>query len=128
LESLTEFRLFVVRYTLLAAVACAAASWPFNPVVSKGVLMGGLAGVIGFWITARNVGFLASPGADKLQSYAFKWTVVRLFFYALAVYKAYTLDREQYYGLIAAVLGIFLVQVVMITYAFTRLGNVGRDE
>lgn len=118
----------VARYTLLLAVLCAATAWPFSTAAAKGVLMGGIAGTIGFWITARNVGVLTSPGAQGLEVYAFKWTLVRLTFYAIAVYKGYTLDPVRYYGLIAAALGIFLVQVVMIAYAFTRLGTEGREE
>lgn len=128
LESLKEFRLTVTRFTLLLAVAGATASWPMSPVAAKGILMGGLAGTIGFWITARNVGVLATPGAEKIELYAFKWTLVRLAFYALAVYKGYTLDPERYHGLIAAVIGIFLVQAVMIAYAFLRLGGNEKEE
>ena len=85
--------------------------------------MGGIAGAIGFWIMGKNIQKLASPDATQLQYFAVKWTFVRLFFYALAMYKAYTLDREHYSGLIAAVIGILFVQVVMITIAFTGLGN-----
>lgn len=127
MESLKQFRLAVVRYTLLLSVAAAIAMWFWSPVVAKGVLMGGIAGTIGFWITGRNVEKLASPGATQLQSFAIKWTFVRLLFYALAIYKAYTLDRENYQGLIAAVVGIFFVQIVMITLAFKGLKNTRRE-
>lgn len=123
METLKRFRIAVVRYTLLLTAACTAGAWPFSEVVAKGILMGGIAGAIGFWITAFVVRKLATPTADGLTYTAFKWTFVRLFFYALAIYKAYTLDRERYYGLIAAVLGIFLVQLVMITVAF-----IGADQ
>jgi hypothetical protein len=128
LETLTQFRLNIVRYTLLLTLACAAGSWPLNAVVAKGVLMGGIAGSAGFWINAYVIQKLASPNSDTLTYTAFKWTFVRLIFYALAIYKAYTLDREHYYGVIAAVVGIFLVQVVMITVAFTSLDQPGRGE
>lgn len=128
METLKKFRLAVVRYTLVLTLGGAGALWLWDTAASKGLLMGGLAGAIGFWITGRNVQQLASPGADKLQYYAFKWTFVRLFFYALAITRAYTLDREQYHGLIAAVVGIFLVQLVMIALAFTTLGDSGREE
>lgn len=127
MESLKEFRLAVVRYTIALALVTCAATFYWSPVVSKGILMGGLAGALGFWITGRNVEKLATSDATQLQSAAIKWTFVRLFFYALAIYKAYTLDRELYHGLIAAVIGIFLVQIVMITLAFTKLGNTRRD-
>jgi hypothetical protein len=50
--------------------------------------------------------------------YAFKWALVRLGCYGTAISLAWTFDRETYHGLIAAVLGILLVQVVMIGRAF----------
>lgn len=128
MEALKQFRLAVVRYTLIATAVCAAGAWFWDAAAAMGLLMGGLAGAVGFWITGYNVQILASPGTDKLNYYAFKWTFVRLFFYALAVSKAYTLDREGYRGLVAAVLGIFLVQVVMVAIAFTTLDGTGREE
>ena len=128
METLTRFRLTVVRYTLLLTAVCAGVAWPFNPVVSKGLLLGGLAGAVGFWVNAFVVRKLAQPEGNRLTYVAFKWTIVRLFFYALAIYKAYTLDREHNYGLIAAVLGIFLVQLVMITIAFTGADQAGTGE
>ena len=127
MDILRAFRLAVVRYTILLSMVTAAAAWYWSPVVSKSLLLGGLAGTLGFWITGRNVEKLASSDATQLQSSAVKWTFVRLFFYALAIYKAWTLDRELYHGLIAAVIGLFFVQLVMITLAFTRLGNTRRD-
>lgn len=128
MEALTQFRLTVVRYTLLSTVVCAAAAWPLNPVVAKGLLMGGIAGATGFWVNAFVVRKLASPNPNQLTYTAIKWTFVRLLLYALAIYKSYTLDREHYYGLIAAVLGIFLVQIVMITVAFTGLDRAGGGD
>ena len=123
MEPLNTFRVGVARYTLLLAFVCAAAAWPFDPNISKGVLLGGFAGTLGFWITARNMSVLTTPGAEKLELYAFKWALVRLGCYGAAISLAWTFDREQYHGLIAAVLGILLVQVVMIGRAF-----VGRSK
>jgi hypothetical protein len=77
-----------------------------------------LAGVVGFWITARNMSVLTTPGAEKLELYAFKWALVRLGCYGAAISLAWTFDRASYRGLIGAVLGILLVQVVMIGRAF----------
>jgi hypothetical protein len=118
LEPLNTFRVAVARYTLLLAFVCAAAAWPFDPNASKGVLLGGFAGVVGFWITARNMSVLTTPGAEKLELYAFKWALVRLACYGAAISLAWTFDRASYRGLIGAVLGILLVQVVMIGRAF----------
>lgn len=127
MDALKTFRVAVVRYTLLLTVATAGCAWAWSPVVAKSLLLGGLAGSVGFWITGKNIQKLASPEAPDIQSSAIKWTFVRLFFYALAIYKAYTLDREHHHGLIAAVIGIFFVQVVMIVMAFTHLDNTRRE-
>ncbi len=128
MDPLKEFRIAVVRYTLFLSVVAAGAAWYWSPVISKSVLMGGIAGAIGFWIMGKNIQKLASPDAARIQLFAVKWTFVRLLFYALAIYKGYTLDRELYYGLIAAVIGIFFVQAVMITLAFTSLNNTRSKE
>ena len=127
MDLLKEFRLAVVRYTLLLSVIVSGTTWYWSPVVAKGVLMGGIAGALGFWIVGKNVQKLASPDATQLQSSAIKWTLVRLSLYALAIYKGYTLDREFHHGFIAAVAGIFFVQVVMIVLAFTRLDNTQKE-
>ena len=118
MEPLKTFRVAVARYTLLLAFVGAVAAWPFDPNLSKGLLLGGFAGTLGFWITARNMGVLTTPGAEKLERYAFKWAVVRLGCYGAAISLAFTFDREEYHGLIGAVAGIFLVQIVMIGRAF----------
>lgn len=118
MEPLNTFRVAVACYTLLLAFICAAAAWPFDPNASKGVLLGGFAGVVGFWVTARNMQVLTAPGAEKLELYAFKWALVRLGGYGAAISLAWSLDREAYRGMIGAVLGILLVQVVMIGRAF----------
>lgn len=118
MESLNNFRVAVARYTLLLSLACAAGAWPLDPNISKGVLLGGFAGTLGFWITARNLGVLTTPGAEGLEAYAVKWSLVRLLCYGAAISVAYSFDRERYHGLIAAVFGILLVQIVMVGRAF----------
>jgi hypothetical protein len=65
LEPLNTFRVAVARYTLLLAFICAVAAWPFDPNASKGVLLGGFAGTIGFWITARNMSVLTRRGGPR---------------------------------------------------------------
>lgn len=74
-------------------------------------------------ITARNMSVLTTPGAEKLELYAFKWALVRLSCYGAAISLAWTFDRATYHGLIATVLGILLVQVVMIGYGLLRRGG-----
>lgn len=125
LEPLNTFRAAVVRHTLLLAFVFAAAAWPFDPNASKGLVLGGLAGTLGFWITARNMGTLTAPGAERLGRYAFKWALLRLACYGAAISLAWTFDREEYHGLIGAVAGIFLVQIVMIGRAL-RGGTKGK--
>ncbi|MBX3176712.1 MAG: ATP synthase subunit I [Candidatus Hydrogenedentes bacterium] len=128
METLVRFRQATVKYTLLLTVIGAAALWPLNIPAAKGLLMGGIAGVLGFWINAFAVQKLASSDPDKITFTAVKWTFVRLFFYALAIYRSYTLDTERYYGMIAAVLGVFLVKFVMITVAFANLDKNRRRD
>ncbi len=86
-----------------------------------GFAFGGVGGTLAFWILAVRAEKLASLPPDKVQSWAFQWTFVRLLIYALVLYRAYRLDQESLYGLFAAVAGLFIIRIVMIFVALTGL-------
>lgn len=122
MEPLKRFRLMTVKASLILVGLAGGAAYFFDAVVGQGFLLGGLAGVLAFWMMARSVEKFASIPKHKLQSYAFRLTLVRMVIYALVLYRAYTLDRESLYGLLAAVAGLLTTRVVVIFLAFT-----GRD-
>lgn len=119
LDPLKQFRLMTVKLSLILIVLAAGSALVFDWIVAQGFLLGGLAGVIAFWILARTVEKFASIPKEKLQSYSFRLTLVRLVIYALVLYRAYTLDEETWHGLLAAVAGLLITRVVIIFLAIT---------
>ena len=119
MDPLKRFRLLTVKASLVLVALAAGAAFFFDRVVAQGFLLGGLAGVLAFWMLARSVEKFASIPKQKLQSYSFRLTLVRMVIYALVLYRAYSLDRESMHGLLAAVAGLLITRFVIIILAFT---------
>lgn len=122
MESLVKFRLFAVRIalalTLLGALACHAL---FGRPASIGMLLGGLAGVLVFWVTARRMEKVARQGADMILSVPVTWRILGLLVYLLVLVRAYTLDKEGLSGLIAAAVGLFMIRIAAMVLGVTGL-------
>lgn len=110
-----------VRYALGFVVAAGVVAFYFDKVVGKGLLIGGLAGVLAFWIMAYRVEKLATQPLDRVQSELFKGMLIRMVIYALSLGRAFYLDTESMHGLIAAALGLFITHLVMIVLGITGL-------
>jgi len=115
-----RLRILAVQLSLGTLAVCAILAYAmFGQVVAQGLLLGGLSGTLAFWLLARNLEKVATQGVQNLPLQAARWTVVRMVIYGLALGRAYFLDRETYHGLIAAVVGLFVIRGVMIFLAFT---------
>lgn len=110
-----------VKYSLAFLAVAGAIAFYFNAIVAQGLLLGGLAGVVAFWIMALRVEKLAQQPANRVQSEIFKGMAIRMLIYALSLGRAYYLDTESMYGLLAAVLGLFVTHLVMIILGITGL-------
>lgn len=117
------FRLTAVALSLLVSVLATAAVYGFNPIAAKGLLGGGMAGTLAFWIVARRVEKLASQGTNSIESAIHVWTFLRMGLFAITLWWAYTLDRDTLHGVIAAACGLFINIAVL---AF--LGVTGLDQ
>lgn len=117
-----RFRVAFARYCIALLAVTATAAWFWDRVAAQGVLLGGLAGLIGFWMMARSVEKLAIRAPEKLQFALLKWTAVRMGLYAAAFIRAFTLDREEFHGLLGAVAGFLVIRIVLM-----YLGLTGRD-
>lgn len=119
METLKHFRLMTVRLSLLITAVAGFALLPFNRPAGLGVLLGGIAGVLGFWLMAVRLEKVATRPAEKVKLFAYRWTAIRMAIYALALYRAYTLDRERLHGLLGAVGGLLIIRVVLIVVGLT---------
>lgn len=122
MESLTQFRLFAVRlaiaFTLLAAVLLY--PWAGRP-ASLGLVMGGIAGVLVFWVTARRLEKLARRDENPVYFVPVSWRVLGLVVYLAVLVRAYTLDQEGFSGFIACVAGLFIIRLAIIVLGLTGL-------
>ena len=81
----------------------------------------GIAGLIGFWMMAGSLVKLAKTPGSKVQSAVLAWSLYRFGLYGAVLFKAYTLDRETYHGMLAAVAGILIVRFVLMFLGFTGI-------
>lgn len=114
--------MITVRLSLMATGLLALLGYAYDPVVGLGVLMGGIGGVLAFWIPAASLEKVATSTPKRVQSSVYRWTAARWFIYGLVLYKAYTLDQDNLpRGLAGAVCGLFIVPGVCCVLGLTGL-------
>ena len=127
METLIRFRLLVVRFSLLLVTITALLCYfLFGVVVAKGVLGGGIAATLAFWIMARSAQKFASSAPGQIKSSVYRGTFFRMLLYGVTLAWAYTLDKETLRGLMGAVGSLFLPRLVVIFFGMTGLDL--RDE
>lgn len=122
-----RFRLSVVRWSLVVTGIATGIAWYLDPAAGQGLLIGGLAAVVGFWIFARQMEKLARLEKSNVHSHVLRWSGVRLALYGAAIYKGYTLDPDTMYGLLGAVIGIFIIRFVTVFFGVTGL-DLSKEE
>ena len=120
-EPFRRFRTTTVRIGLTATLIIAAIIYLFNPIAAQGFLMGGFAGVLGFWIIAVRLQKLAFIAPQKVQFHAFTFTILRFALYGAVFYKTYSLDPESMHAVLGALAGIFVIRVVLLYMGITGL-------
>jgi hypothetical protein len=110
-----------VRGAIFLTLVVAIIAYPFDEVVAKSLVGGGLTGILAFWIEALRTEKLAKLGADKVKSFAYRWAFVRMVLYAVALVWAHTLDRDSTRGLLSACVGLFIIRLVIIILGITGL-------
>ena len=122
LRPLRRFRTAAVRLSLLVTIVMAAMAYVFvDAAAAQGVLLGGLAGILGFWIIAVRLEKLATIARGKVHFAALTWTSLRFLLYGAALIRAYMIDREELHGMLGSVAGILVIHFVMIFMGLTGL-------
>lgn len=121
METLRRFRLMAVRLGLLVTAVTALGGYALNPALGKGLLGGGIAGVLAFWILARQTEKLANLPREKIHSVTYGWTALRLLFYGVVLAWGYRLDPAALRGLVGATVGLFIIQGVVLLLGVTGL-------
>jgi hypothetical protein len=118
-ETLRRFRLLAVRLSLLLTGAAALPCLLFDGDIAMGVLLGGIAGTLVFWLKARSLAKVAFGTGGKVTSVVFRWTTFGWVIYGLVLWKAYTLNRASWCPIIAAALGLCIVRGVIVILGVT---------
>lgn len=121
METLRRFRLMAVRLGLLLTMVLAIGGYALEPALGKGLLGGGIAGVLAFWILARRTEKLATLPREKIHSVTYAWTAGRLVFYGIVLVWAYRLDPDSLRGVLGATVGLFIIQGVVLLLGLTGL-------
>ncbi len=106
---------------LVTIVMAAAAYLLVDGAAAQGVLLGGIAGVIGFRIIGVRLEKLANIAPGKIYFAALTWMSLRFLLYGAALVCAYMIDREELHGLLGAVAGILVIHFVMIFMGLTGM-------
>lgn len=126
---LPTFRIFAVRICLALTILSAVAVYPvLGRVASVGLLMGGLAGALVFWITARQVEKVAIQTGNALYSLPVKWRLAGLTIYVAVLVRGYTLDKERFIGLFTVAAGLFVIRLAVVILGITGLDLPKEDE
>lgn len=113
-ETARRSRVRTVRAALITTVAVAAMAYAVGgDVPAQGVLLGGIAGALGFWTMSLRLEQIALVRPDRLPLVATAWTFYRILMYAVFLFVAYRLDRENAYGLFGAVAGLVSTRVAI---------------
>jgi hypothetical protein len=118
---LKRFRLTTVGLSLLVTLVFAGVAWFIDPVAAQGVLLGGFAGILGFWIIAIRLEKVVHLNPEKVQFAALTYSTMRFAMYGLVLYKTFTLDRENMHGLIGGLVGIMTIRFVLVFVGVTGL-------
>lgn len=122
LEALRKFRVGAVRRALVLTAVVAVVAYFVSPVSAQGVLLGGIGGLLGFWILAIRIEKLAIINPEKVKFSVLTWSILRFALYGIVLTRGYTLDRETYHGLWGALVGVLIIRVVLM-----YLGITGKD-
>ncbi len=96
-----------VRASLLASLLLAGAAYALSgTVAAEGVMLGGIAGALGFWALSLRLERIATVRPDKLQVAATIWTFYRITIYAVFLFVAYRLDTRDSHGLLGGIAGL----------------------
>ncbi|HNR32543.1 MAG TPA: ATP synthase subunit I [Candidatus Hydrogenedentes bacterium] len=104
------------------AVSVAGTAW-FDTAAVAGLLLGGAAGLVGFWLLATRVERLRGRMPQHPERFWAVWTAARFGLYAAALLASWFIDPARLYALIAAAAGLLLMQPVQMAAAFLSLNR-----
>ena len=114
MDSIRQFRNVALGGGLLLSIVAAAGACVLSPALGKGLLCGGIASVLAFWLLLRQTERLAAAPREKAHAAVYTWTLLRLLLYGAVLSAGYRLDPESLHGLLGAGIGLFVTQGVVL--------------
>ena len=121
MEPLRQYRLMTVRIALLLTLVGGVAAAAFSMTAAKGILAGGITGILAFWITALRLEKLALNSGNKVTLIKVPGPLLSLGLYAITLVWAFSLDPDSLLGLLAAFGGLMIVRLVQAGLGLTGL-------
>ena len=116
-----RFTVSTARLSLAAmAVLAVLAFWFVSEAAAQGVLLGGVAGVLGIWTMAARIQRLSTIAPEKLHAAMIAGTYLRMILYAVFLYIAYRVDPAGLQGFFGALAALLTVRFVPIYLALAR--------
>ena len=112
-ESLKRFRLTAVRLAIPAVLLLAGAAWLIDAKVAYGLAIGGISGVLGFWLLAVQMTKYAGASVKQVHRRMALWRGMELLLFAAALYRAYLMDTTTLKAFVAAAAGLFIIRIVV---------------
>lgn len=107
-------RMRTMRAALFTSLAVAGIAYAVDgEIAAEGVLLGGIAGALGFWAMSLRLEQIALVRPERLPLVATAWTFYRILMYAVFLWLAYLLDREHSHGLIGGAAGLLSTRVAI---------------
>lgn len=111
-------RIRTVRAALLATLVLAGLAYGLvDTPAAQGVMLGGIAGALGFWSMSVRLERLVLVRPQNLQAAATLWTFYRLAIYTFFLFIAYQADRDTLHGLLGGIAGLFSTRFVALFVA-----------
>ena len=121
LASVRRFRNNAVLISIgITAASAIGARVVFGPIPARGIVLGGIAGILGFWIIAVRLQRLLPAPPEKVKFFVLTMSAYRFAMYGAALGVAFMLDRDKGTGLAGAVAGILIIRFVLVAYGVMR--------
>ncbi len=118
MEVVQRFRVSVVMIALGITAVLFFIALFFDASLAKGVALGGVAGSVIFWISARfSEG--ATSGNGVLKYAIVTIPLIRITVYALVLWKGYTYDPVHWFGFFGVVAGVTVVQMTVVVLGYS---------
>lgn len=115
-ETPAQFARRSVMWILVAGLLVVGVSkivgWP--NAFARGVIAGTLGSSAILTLIALQARRLANIAQNKISSSIYAWSLLRVVLYGSTLYHAYTLDTVNGVGLLGAIVGLLLLQVVLV--------------